>query len=124
MLHGERPGQDGRPHEIEAASRDEVAITPLGVPLLTGPGAIVTFMVFLAGAPDASFRIALYGAAILVFVITALMLLFPARLDRVLSPSARIVTSRLMGLLLAAIAVEFVAEGALGLVDAWQAAKA
>jgi multiple antibiotic resistance protein len=118
MLHGERPGPDGTHEEIQSAiARESVGITPLGVPLLTGPGAIATMMVFLAGAPSGSLRMGIYASALLVFVLSYVVFLGAGTLDRLLGPTGLMVTIRLMGLLLAAVAVQFVATGAMELVD-------
>jgi multiple antibiotic resistance protein len=124
MLHGERPGPDGTHKEIkDAIERESIGITPLGVPLLTGPGAIATVMVFLAGAPDETYRVGVYACIVLIFVISYVMLLSAARFDRLLGPTGLMVTIRLMGLLLAAIAVQFVADGIMGVVDLFLASR-
>lgn len=134
MLHGERPGIDATEEEIASvearrddpaarARRESVAITPLGVPLLTGPGAIATMMVYLAGAPDVAFRAAIFGAAILVFALSFGMLLAASRLGRALGPSGMMIVIRLMGLILAAVAVQFVATGTMQLVDTFLDAR-
>jgi multiple antibiotic resistance protein len=123
MLHGERPGADGTNREIGAAAGDSrrealsLAVTPLGVPLLTGPGAIVTMMVFLSGEPDPMIRVGIFGAALVVFLLTYAMLLGSSTLDRLLGPNGLMITMRLMGLILAAVAVQFVV---VGIAQLWQ----
>lgn len=137
MLHGERPGEDGRDEEIaEAVAHDAerprarrdalegVGITPIGIPLLSGPGAIATMMVFVSGAPDAATRMGIYAAALLVFALSFAMLVAAAGVDRVLGHTGMMVTIRLMGLLLAAVAVQFVADGTMGLVDLYLESRA
>lgn len=127
MLQGQRPKTDATEGELEEASarrssggadgvvddedRIAIGVTPLGVPLLTGPGAITTIIVLTASYGGAGDRLLIFGAAVLVFVASWLLL---AVADRVLARVGRgglLVLSRVMGLLLAAIAVEFVLRG-------------
>lgn len=124
MLHGERPGQDANDEELrraEAVQRESVGITPIGVPLLTGPGAIATMMVYVSTAPDDLTRVGIFGAAILVFVLAYALLRSAPMVDRFLGPTGLMITIRLMGLILAAVAVQFVADGVMGLVRIFQA---
>lgn len=124
MLHGERPGQDANEAELrraEAVRRESVGITPLGVPLLTGPGAIATMMVYVSTAPDDATRVGIFGAAILVFAFAYAILRGAPMVDRFLGPTGLMVTIRLLGLILAAVAVQFVADGVMGLVRQFQA---
>ncbi|HWG89926.1 MAG TPA: NAAT family transporter [Candidatus Thermoplasmatota archaeon] len=125
MLRGHRPSPDGRAEEIQdAIEREAVGITPLGVPLLTGPGAIATMMVLVATAPDVEFRMGIYLCAVLVFVVSFLMLIGATYMMRFLAPSGLMVTTRLLGLILAAVAVQFVLTGITGVVDQYFAAQA
>ncbi|MHB8585767.1 MAG: MarC family protein [Thermoplasmatota archaeon] len=117
MLHGERPGPDGTRKEIGKIegepTRDplSLAVTPLGIPLLTGPGAIATVMVYVAAAPDPTFLAGVYASIAVVFILSYLVLRGASTFDRVLGTNGLMITTRLMGLILAALAVQFVAEG-------------
>lgn len=96
------------------AEKEDVAITPLAVPLLAGPGAISTAILLANRAEGWAQRIALYGAIIIVSFATFLILKFASRGVQWLNPIFLRVTTRLMGLLLAALAVQFIFNGLLG----------
>jgi len=100
----------GRSDDPSRQVTSNVALVPLGTPLLAGPGAIVAAMLFVRGATEPADYIAIAGAALLVFVITWLMLRFSGLLVRLLRPAGIEVISRILGLLLAAIAVQLVAD--------------
>lgn len=112
MLQGERPKSDSNDHEIaDALERENIGITPLGVPLLTGPGAITTVMILIASHSAATDRLVVYGAVILVFVASFVLLLVGERLFGFMGRSGLQVFTRIMGLILAALAVQFVVNG-------------
>ncbi len=116
MLHGERSRSRLTPQEREETlERDEVAVVPLGIPLLAGPGAITTVMIYMtAPVRDATDKLFVFGG-ILVSVLAAFVLLHYA--DRVFKRLGRTGTravGRVMGLLLAAIAVQFIIDGVFG----------
>lgn len=112
MLHGERPRSDSNEQEItDALERENVGITPLGVPLLTGPGAITTVMILIATTDGAGDRLIIYGTVVLVFAATFLLLIVGERLFGLMGRSGLMVFTRIMGLLLAALAVQFVVTG-------------
>lgn len=102
----------------DAESTQSIAIVPLSTPLLAGPGAISTVIVDAHKANSAGH----YGAMALVLVALSLTvwLTFLAApwVSRRLGPIGSTIVTRLMGLLLAAIAVEFIAGGLRGLFPA------
>jgi multiple antibiotic resistance protein len=111
MLRGERPSREGRVEIQEAQEKEDVAIVPLAIPLLAGPGAISTIVV-LAGQAHAPPQVALLYAAILVTgVVSYLTLRVGEPLLRRLGRTGIRVITRIMGLLLAAVAVQFVLTG-------------
>lgn len=112
MLHGQRPGSDSNEQEItDALERENVGITPLGVPLLTGPGAITTVMILVATNTEAPDRLFIYGAVAIVFAATFVLLFVGERLFGFMGRSGLMVFTRIMGLILAALAVQFVVTG-------------
>jgi multiple antibiotic resistance protein len=113
MLHGERSRSRLTPQEREETmERDEVAVVPLGIPLLAGPGAITTVMIYMtASVADPADKLFIF-AGILVSVLSAFALLHNA--DRIFRRFGRTGTraiGRVMGLLLSAIAVQFLIDG-------------
>lgn len=112
MLQGERPKADSTDQEIaDALERENIGITPLGVPLLTGPGAITTVMILVANHGAAADRLLIYAAVLIVFAVAFILLLFGERLFQFMGRSGLQVFTRVMGLILAAIAVQFILTG-------------
>jgi multiple antibiotic resistance protein len=96
-----------------------IAAFPLAIPLLAGPGAI-TATILLAGRTGSDPRllatlIALIGA---VLCACALVFLLAARITRLLGVTGNVVLSRLLGVILAALAVQFVIDGAVAAIGA------
>ena len=88
-----------------------IAITPIGIPLISGPGAIATAIMWSSRATHASEKLALYASIGLTTGITLLALLFAARLVQLLGKTGINVITRIMGLILAATAAQFVLDG-------------
>lgn len=108
MLRAHPSATRETPEEKEAAaSKDDIAVTPLGVPLLAGPGAISNVIILESKAEHLSQQIALYGCIVSVCAVSYLILRVAARGARLINPIAMKITTRLMGLLLAAIAFQF-----------------
>lgn len=102
-----------RVHETEeekqaGTSKDDVAITPLAVPMLAGPGAITTTILMRTRASGAVQVVVLLLCIAAVCTLTYWILRLAARGSNWLSPIALKVTTRLMGLLLGAVAVQFI----------------
>jgi len=90
------------------AAKEDIAITPLGVPMLAGPGAITTTILLNNRASGALQVGSLYLCIIGVCVLSYVILRLSAQGARWMGPIAMKITTRLMGLLLAAVAVQFV----------------
>ena len=105
------PSKQTREEAREAGSRESVGVVPLGIPLLAGPGSISLAIVGAQQAPGASEMIALTAAVLLLGAITWLVLRAAEPLGRVLGRTGINIITRLMGLVLAAIAIEFIATG-------------
>ncbi|WP_413718815.1 MarC family protein [Silicimonas sp. MF1-12-2] len=88
------------------------SVFPLAIPLIAGPGAIAT-MILLAGqeGADWSWIVAVHGVMLGVLVLTFLMFLTAGPLERLLGPTGINVVTRLLGMLLAALSVQFVLDG-------------
>nr|WP_297429947.1 MarC family protein [uncultured Actinotalea sp.] len=95
-----------------------VALVPLGTPLLAGPGAIVATMVFVQRAEDLADWVAIALGIIGVHVCLWLSMRFANVIHRVLKDSGTILISRIAGLLLAAIAVQLVADAVRAFIQA------
>lgn len=93
-----------------------IAAFPLAIPLMAGPGAI-TAMILLAGRADGRIDhlVALYAVAALVMASCFLCFLMAERISKLLGVTGRAVVSRLLGIILAALAVQFVIDGVMAL---------
>ena len=112
MLHAKRSAAQETREETEAGtSKDDIAITPLGVPMLAGPGAISTSLILMSQAQTWTHKTALIIAIAIVGLACYLILRISAHGARWLNPLALKLFTRLMGLLLAAIAVQFAIKG-------------
>lgn len=112
MVHARPSRVHVTPEETEeGAAKDDVAVSPLGVPMLAGPGAITTVLILRHRAANLTQQLALVGIICLVCLLSYVILRLAARSARWISPLAMLVLSRLMGLLLAAIAVQFLLDG-------------
>ena len=87
-----------------------VALVPLGTPLLAGPGAIVATMVFSGRVHEAPQFLAVGAGVVLVHVAIWLAMRFSVPILRVIRESGVLLISRIAGLLLSAIAVQLVAD--------------
>ena len=102
--------------EREAHARDDITVFPLAIPLIAGPGALASVMILAGEARAEPLGIAIVlgmTAAVLFLVYLALRL--STLLARVLGQTGVNVVTRVLGVLLAALAVEYVASGARGL---------
>jgi multiple antibiotic resistance protein len=108
MLRARRsPVQETREEKDAGTEKQDIAITPLAVPILVGPGAISTAILLHNKAVNLQQEIALIFCILAVCGSGYLILALSARGAKWLSPIALRLTERLMGLLLAAIAMQF-----------------
>ena len=97
-----------------------VALVPLGTPLLAGPGAIVATIVFSQRATELPDFVAVGAAIVAVHLVLYLFLRFSNVILKVLRESGIVLVTRIAGLLLSAIAVQLVANGVMGFVRDYQ----
>jgi len=95
----------------EGVAKDDVAIFPLAIPLLSGPGAIVTVFILVDRAKSFLEHSMIYLSIAITMFVSYLILSQASRVARLLGQIGMNVLSRLMGLVLAAIAVQFVLAG-------------
>jgi multiple antibiotic resistance protein len=106
-------GRAEDPREVQDVN---VALVPLGTPLLAGPGAIVATIVFVRRADEVGDYLALGLAILAVHLSLFLALRFSGGIIRVIRDSGIVLVSRIAGLLLSAIAVQLVADSVLGFI--------
>ena len=112
--------RETKEEEQEAHAKDDITVFPLAIPLIAGPGALASVMILAGEARSEPLGIAVVlamTAAVLFLVYLALRA--STYLARFLGQTGVNVVTRVLGVLLAALAVEYVASGARGL---WRAA--
>jgi multiple antibiotic resistance protein len=96
----------------EVGGHDDLAVFPLAIPLLSGPGAIASIMLLMdRSRADLAAQAIVLGALLAVMALCVLVLLLLEPLERLLGPTLTHVVSRLLGILLAALAVQYVLDG-------------
>jgi multiple antibiotic resistance protein len=109
MLYARRTAAHETEEEVAAgAAKEDIAITPLGVPMLAGPGTISTSLILLHQAKGPLEVAALFGAIALVCLSAYVILWLVVHGAHYLNPLALKLVTRLFGLLLAAVAVQFI----------------
>ncbi|MFQ6051420.1 MAG: MarC family protein [Candidatus Hydrothermarchaeota archaeon] len=109
MLFGKTSMTKGTSEEYE--EEDVIAVTPLAIPFLSGPGAITTAIVLFDLAGSLLDKILVLGEIILVFLLSYLILSRSKIFYKVLGKSGTKALVRIMGLVLASIAVQFILIG-------------
>jgi multiple antibiotic resistance protein len=122
MVWGGRPGTKLTERDrSEALEKDEVGAVPLGVPMFAGPGSITTVMVFMAEASSPDVDLVKIGIILLAIIATMavsyVLLRYSGRITRRMGRTGAAAFSRIMGLILAAIAVQIIVIGIFGVVD-------
>src|SRR5262245_60465817 len=100
-----------RAEVVAAAEKDDVAVSPLAVPMLAGPGAISAVLLLRSRATDVVQHAILYASIAVVCVASYLILRLAARHAYRVRPITMHVATRLMGMILAAVAVQFFLDG-------------
>ncbi|MEM5788088.1 MAG: MarC family protein [Syntrophobacteraceae bacterium] len=112
MFNAQLSGSKHTPEEAEEAQeKNDVSVVPLAVPLLSGPGAISTIIIYIDQAPDWTHNSVLIGICVLVALSVWITLRLAIPIGTALGKTGINILTRLMGLILAAIAVEIIASG-------------
>lgn len=112
MLHARVSRESVTPEEVrDASKRDDVSVFPLAIPLLTGPGAITTVIVLIRTGKTFELKAITLLAILLTFLLSYLFFRFADRINKMMGVTVSLVITRIMGLLLGAIAINFVTEG-------------
>ncbi len=101
----------GKADEPAPTKDVNVALVPLGTPLLAGPGAIVATIVFVRRVHDLGDALAVAGGIVGVHIVLWFTMRFSVVIIRIIKESGVVLVTRIAGLLLSAIAVQLVADG-------------
>jgi len=112
MLRLRRAREIQTPEEVQAGiAQDDIALIPLAFPMLSGPGAIATVMALTQQASTFGHRVVILAAIVVTCALAYVILEHAARVTAFLGQTGLRFLSRLLGLLLAVIAVQFILQG-------------
>jgi multiple antibiotic resistance protein len=110
LFERRQPRREKNAHEVDALP--DPTVFPLATPLIAGPGALATMILLIGEHPgDYAAQFTIYSMMLAVLAITYILFLGGALIERVLGPTGINVVTRLLGMLLAALSVQFVLEG-------------
>jgi multiple antibiotic resistance protein len=90
---------------------EDVSVFPMAMPMIAGPGSIATIMLLMAKAEGTEATLVILGAMLAVVLLTLLALIAAGPLMKLLGSKVEAVITRLLGVLLAALAVQYVIDG-------------
>ena len=111
MIQARRSTQEGPSETEEGSHKEDVGITPLGIPMLAGPGAISTVMVLMGASPTILHAVPVLLAIAVTALASYLILAAADGVRAKLGDTGIRIMMRIMGLLLTAIAVQFIING-------------
>ncbi|MDP9183095.1 MAG: MarC family protein [Actinomycetota bacterium] len=106
-------GKSDDPAEVDNVN---VALVPLGTPLLAGPGAIVATIVFVKQHHDLAGSVSIALGIVAVHLLVFLALFFSVAITRLIREAGIVLLTRISGLLLSAIAVQLIANSVMGFI--------
>jgi len=95
----------------EASIIDDIALSPIGIPIIAGPGAITSVMLLASESTTMEYKLIFYFSLILTLILSFFILSLGKKLSSKLGTTGLRVIQRIMGLLLMVIAVQFIIDG-------------
>lgn len=106
---------DEKPGAKKIKNLDDISVFPLSIPMIAGPGCLtLTVLQFSAVAKSGDSHIPLVAAIIAVYTMTLLSFLFSRQLVKLVGKTLNNIFKRLLGVLLAALAIQFIVDGIKG----------
>jgi multiple antibiotic resistance protein len=104
--------REKRAHEIEGTPEaEDISVFPMAIPMITGPGSIASAMLWVSRAEDIAHVVVVLAAITTVMIITLLTLLAAGPLMRLIGEKVEAMITRILGVILAALAAQFVVDG-------------
>ena len=120
MIESKRSRTRTTPMEEKAAEeKNEIAYTPLAIPLIAGPGSIASIMILSSESSNWNHKITLFFALGIVLLITFLTLKLSKYLTKTFGRSGLRIMQRIMGLILMVISIEFILKGIKDSIQNW-----
>jgi len=106
--------EDRAQQVLDTPEMDDVSVFPMAMPMIAGPGSIATIMLYVSETSGIAALGVIFAALVSVLVLTLLALLAASPLMRLLGQRVETVITRLLGVILAALAAQFIIDGLLG----------
>ena len=103
--------REHRAEEVMSAEHDDISVFPMGIPMIAGPGSIASVMLLMGRAHAPTEQAVVIAALLSVMLLTLIALRVAAPLMRLVGPKMEAVITRVLGVILAALAVQFVLDG-------------
>ena len=103
--------REDQAHEHDGDEADDPSVFPLATPLIAGPGALATMILLTGQSSDWEWVLAIHVVMLAVIGVTLVFFLAAGLIERALGPTGINVVTRLLGMLLAALSVQFVLDG-------------
>ena len=103
--------REERANAVEAEGAEDISVFPMAIPMIAGPGSIATAMLLVSRAEGLAETAAVLGAMTLVIALTLLSLLAAGPLMRLIGAKLEAMITRILGVILAALAAQFVIDG-------------
>jgi multiple antibiotic resistance protein len=103
--------RESRAEEVSARNVEDVSVFPMAIPMIAGPGSIASIMLLMARSDGLERSLVVLGALAATLLLTLLCLLLAGPLMRLLGDKMEAMITRLLGVILAALAVQFVIDG-------------
>ena len=105
--------------ELEAEEKNEIAYTPLSIPLIAGPGSIASMMILSSEAQNTIDKITLISTLVMVLIITFIIFKLSKILSKNFGKLGLRILQRIMGLILMVISIEFILKGVKNSIENW-----
>ncbi len=117
MLMGHHDQHNIENEKSAYSPRGDVAVFPLGIPLLSGPGCMTAMILLTNQSPDWSDKALVFAAMFAALAGAYFSMLAVSRIMKVFGEGGIQIIARLMGILLAALAIQFIADGVKGMIQ-------
>ena len=118
MIEAKVPRSSSTPKETEEAEeKEDISITPIGIPLIAGPGAITSVMLLSSQAISTADKLILHFNIILTLLLTFIILLLGKKISKRIGTTGIRIIQRIMGLILLVISIQFIINGIIPLIN-------
>ncbi len=120
MLHDKQTPTSQTAQELhQTPVKDSIAIVPLGIPIIAGPGAMTNIIIFSNEFPDIINKIYISLGVLLIAFILGVVLIFSTRIGKIIGVTGINIITRIMGLVLASIAMSMITRGLKDIFPGW-----